>query len=419
MLWKRVVWVKLKFSTKKKELNMQTTRTRDCIVRNPVVYVALELSLDTWKLAVTDGLGRPPRVREVEAGRIWRLDTEIRVAKRLFGLPADTPVVACYEAGRDGFWIHRRLTALGWTNHVIDPASIEVSRKKRRPKTDRLDARRMVMALIRFHLGDRHACRAVTVPSHEDEDSRQLQRELDELTAERTSHISRIKALLFLHGARLKEIDKNFPEWLAAVRTGDGQPFPPQLRQRLLREFERLQVVVRQMRELEQQRATLYRQASREVGSLPRWQHLANYLRQLNGIGEAAAMTLATELFAWRDLQNRRQVAALAGLTPSAYQSGSSVDQEQGISKAGRGALRKLLVEIAWGWINFQLDSELTQWFMKRFGNGNSRQRRIGIVALARKLLVALWKYVHGGEIPRGAKFSKHLNHFRYTKALE
>jgi transposase len=276
-----------------------------------------------------------------------------------------------------------------------------------------------VMALIRFHLGDRHACRAVTVPNHQDEDARQLQRELDDLTAERTSHISRIKGLLCLHGLRLKQIDKNFPQWLSAVKTGDGQPFPTQLRQRLLREFERLQLVVRQMRELEQQRAKLYRQALREEGPLPRWQELANFLRHLNGIGDTAALTLATELFAWRDLQNRRQVAALAGLTPSAFQSGSSVDQEQGISKAGRGALRKLLVEIAWGWTFFQLDSELTHWFMRRFGHGNSRQRRIGIVALARKLLVALWKYVKGGEVPQGATFSKHLNHFRYTKALE
>ena len=397
---------------------MQTTRACNCNPTQPVLYVALELSKQSWKLAMTDGLGRPARIRDVPAGNDQRLQSEIRVALARFSLPEDTPVVSCYEAGRDGFWIHRWLLSLGWTNHVVDPASIEVNRKKRRNKTDPLDAQRMVMALIRFCLGDRHACRTVNVPSHEDEDARQLQRELECLTGERTSHISRIKALLFLHGVRIEEIDKHFPEWLASVKTSDGQPFPTQLRQRALREFERLQVVARQMRELEQQRAKLYRQAMREEEGLPRWQQLAEHLRNLSGIGAHAAMTLATELFGWRDLKNRREVAALAGLTPSVWQSGSSIDQEQGISKAGRGSLRKLLVEIAWGWTRFQMDSELTQWFMRRFSFGNSRQRRIGIVALARKLLVALWKYVKG-EVPRGACFTKDLNRFRYTRALE
>lgn len=398
---------------------MQATRVADCSSKTAVLYVALELGRDTWKLAMTDGLGRSPRIREVRAGNSVSLHLEISEAKRRFELPADAPVVSCYEAGRDGFWIHRWLLAMGWTNHVIDPASIEVNRRKRRAKTDLLDAERMVMALIRSELGDRHACRSVNIPSAADEDARQLHRELDCLTAERTSHINRIKGLLFAQGVRMDEIGKQFVAELSKKKTGDGRPFPNRLKERVLREFERLQVVVRQMRELERYRASLYRAAMREQGEFPEWQRIAVLLRKLSGIGDHSAMTLATELFGWRDLKNRRQVAALCGLTPSPWQSGNSVNEEQGITKAGRGPLRQLLVEIAWGWTVFQPDSPLTKWFIERFAHGNSRQRRIGIVAVARKLLVALWKYVSQGEVPENARLTKYINHFKYKPALE
>jgi transposase len=386
----------------------------------PTLYVAFELSRDSWKLSMTDGLGRPPRIREVSAGNEERLQIEVELSKARFGLPDDAPVVSCYEAGRDGFWIHRWLSAMGWTNYVIDPASIEVNRRKRRAKTDRLDAERMVMTLIRYCLGDQHACRPVNVPSWDDEDARQLNRELDGLTEERTSHINRMKGLLFSQGIRIEEIGKDFPQWLSQVETGDGHPLPQRLQERVIREFERLQIVVRQMRELEKQRANLYRQAMRQEGEeAPKWQSIAVHLRQLSGIGDHSAMTLATELFGWRELKNRRQVAALAGLTPSPWQSGSTVDAEQGISKAGRGELRSLLIEIAWGWVQFQPTSSLTMWFVRRFAGGNSRQRRVGIVALARKLLVALWKYVKTGLVPENARFTKSPYRFAYTRPLE
>lgn len=398
---------------------MQTTRTSDSTLKTPVLYLALELSKDTWKVSMTDGLGRPPRLREVAAGNQYQLEAEVRMAKQRFQLPEDAPIISCYEAGRDGFWIHRWLLALGWDNRVIDPASIEVNRRKRRAKTDRLDAERMVMALIRFCQGDRHACRSVNVPGPEDEDARQLHRELECLTIERTCHINRIKGLLFAQGVRIEQLGKHFRECLSMAKTGDGRQLPTRLRERVLREFERLQVVVRQMRELEKQRAGLYRQAMREEGEFPQWQKIAVHLRALCGIGDHGSLTLATELFGWRGLKNRRQVAALAGLTPSPWQSGSSVDDEQGITKAGRGALRSLLVEIAWGWLRFQPLSPLSIWFGKRFASGNSRQRRIGIVALARKLLVALWRYVNEGLVPDGARFTKDLNRFAYTPPLE
>jgi len=404
---------------------MQTAQVIDSSNNVGVLYLALELSKNTWKLGLTDGLSRQPRIREIAAGSVTQLEFEIRVAKGKFGLPEDARVITCYEAGRDGFWIHRWLTSLGIENFVIDSASIEVNRRHRRVKTDAVDAARMVMALIRLRLGDRDACRAVKVPGPQDEDARQLHRDLETLTSERTAHINRIKGLLFAQGVRVEEINESFAAWLPGVKTGDGLQLPAQLQQRVLREFERLQLVARQMRELEQQRAALYRRAMRaqqkheqEQSELPTWLVIAEHLRALCGIGEHAAMVLATELFAWRQLQNRRQVAALAGLTPSPWQSGGTIDDEQGISKAGRSQLRCLLIEIAWGWIRFQPVSPLTKWFMDRFAKGNSRQRRIGIVAVARKLLVALWKYVSQGLIPDSAQLTKNLNQFRYTRSL-
>ena len=396
---------------------MQTAHKNDCNSKSNVLYVALELSLDTWKLAMTDGLGRAPRIRQIRAGNDKELFREISRAKTMFQLPADAKVISCYEAGREGFWVHRWLTACGWENHILDPASIEVSQRGKRVKTDRVDAERMVMALIRRLSGDHHACREVHVPSCEDEDARQLHRELETLTTEKTEHINRIKGLLFAQGIRLDQMRKTFPEMLLHVRTGDGRPLLGGLRERLVREFKRLQLLVEQIRELEKKRAGLYRQAMREEGKYPRWQELAVHLRWLSGIGDHTAMLLTTELFGWRELKNRREVAALSGLTPSPWRSGQ-VKHEQGIAKTGRSSLRRLLIEVAWGWIHFQPESALTAWFAKRFGQGNSRERRIGIVALARKLLVALWKYVKDGLVPEGAKFTKNLNAFRYTRSL-
>lgn len=395
---------------------MQTTQNH-CSGNSETLYVALELSRDSWKLAMTRGLGGSPRIREIPAGSEQKLLSEIRVARWRFQLPEDAAVVSCYEAGRDGFWVHRYLTALGWENHILDPASIEVCQRKRRVKTDRVDAERMVKALIRRLGGDQHACREVNVPSHEEEDARELHRELETLTREKTAHINRIKGLLFAQGIRVDVIRKSFPAMVQVIRTGDGRALLEGLRDRVVREFRRLQLVVEQIRELEQERAGLYRQAMREEGVFPRWQVLAVQLRQLSGIGDHVAMVLAAELFGWRRLKNRREVAALAGLTPSPWRSGQ-LEREQGIAKSGRGYLRRLLIEIAWGWIHFQPESTLTAWFMERFAAGNSRQRRIGIVAVARKLLVALWKFIRYDEVPEGARFTKNLNQFRYTSAL-
>lgn len=392
-----------------------TTQTR-------TMYMALELSATTWKLGFSDCLGRRPRVRTIPAGDYDQLQKEIQRARSAYRLDPDSPVVSCYEAGRDGFWVHRCLVALGIESHVVEPASIEVNRRKRRAKTDRLDAGRIVVALMRYQSGDRLACRMIRVPDAEDEDARQLNREMRTLKSEKTAHTNRIKALLATQGIRLKQINRSFLELLHGMKGADGQPLLEGLKARLQREFVRLALAVDQIRVLQMLQVTMLRTAAQEVERgdsprrSPRHAAIAQQLNELVGIGPVTAWTLATEVFAWRDIQNRRQLAALAGLTPTPYASGSE-EREQGISKSGRGELRVLMIEIAWGWLKYQPESELAKWYQQRFGAGTKRNRKIGIVALARKLLVALGKFVRHGEIPAGAQFSEEVK-YTYLPSL-
>jgi transposase len=278
------------------------------------------------------------------------------------------------------------------------------------------------MALLRYRAGDRLACRMVRVPDAEDEDARQLNREMRTLKAEKTAHTNRIKALLATQGIVLKQIDRNFLQLLQSLQGGDGAPLLEGLTTRLRREFDRLALVVDQIRELQLRQATMLRTAAQEVERgdtarrASRHAVIAYRLMELAGIGPVTGWTLATEVFAWRDIQNRRQLAALAGLTPTPFASGGE-EKEQGISKSGRGELRMLMIEIAWGWLKHQPDSELAKWYRKRFADGTKRNRKIGIVALARKLLVALGKFVHDGEIPAGARWRKEMK-FTYLPSL-
>ncbi len=386
------------------------------------LYIAFELSRDEWKLGFSDSLARPVRIRNVKAGDFEQVVVEVQRAKKLFGLTDDAQLISCYEAGRDGFWIHRVLTRLGWKNHIIEPASVEVSRRSRRVKTDCVDVQKLVAVLIRKLGGEKFACSIIRVPTREDEAARNLHRELDVLTKERTSHINRIKGLLFCQGVRVSEIKATFAVELESMKTGDGYPLTTELKDQLRREFKRLQRVVFQMRELQMQRAQLYRDAMRasEQTELPEGIRIAVKLRQLCGIGDDGAWTIAMELFAWRELKNRRQVAALSGLAPSPFRSGK-LSHEQGISKTGRSELRNLLIELAWCWLYFQPDSELTKWFFARYGHETSRQRRVGIVAVARKLLILLWKYQRDEILPAGVRLKKTVtqNNFRYATSLE
>jgi transposase len=365
----------------------------------PALYVAFELSWTNWKMAFTIGAGQPPRIRTVPARCASLVLNEIKKAKLRFGLPNSAPVVSCYEAGRDGFWIHRFLTHEKVQNIVVDSASIEVSRRKRRAKSDRLDAVKLVSMLIRWHNGEKKVWSVVHVPTVADEDRRQLHRELIELKAERTGLLNRIKGLLAGVGLTVL-VDSKLPHRLGKLRQWDHAEVPPALKGRILREFERLQLVARQIRELEAQRAREIREDPSPQGEQIR------RLMNLKGIGSNGAWLLVREFFSWRQIRNRRELASLAGLTPTPYNSGES-QHEQGISKAGNRLVRWMMVQLAWGWLRYQPKSKLSRWYQRRFGQGKSRMRKVGIVALARKLLIALWRYLETGEVPAGAEVIK------------
>jgi transposase len=376
----------------------------------PVLYVAFELGWGSWKMAFTVGAGQSPRIRTVPARSTSSVLHEIKMAKLRFGLPANAPVVSCYEAGRDGFWLHRFLLQQGIQNIVVDSASIEVSRRKRRAKSDRLDATKLVSMLIRWHNGERKVWSVVHVPAVADEDGRQLHRELIELKAERTELLNRIKGLLAGLGLTIT-VDAKLPARLDKLKQWDDTTVPSALKARILREFERWQLVMRQIRELERERAQKIR-----TDPSPQAEQ-ARRLMTLKGIGENGAWLLVHEFFGWRQIRNRRELASLAGLAPTPYDSGGS-RHEQGISKAGNRLVRWMMVQLAWGWLGYQPRSKLSRWYQRRFGQGKSRVRKLGIVALARKLLIALWRYVETGEVPAGAEVVKKKRVAKTTKEV-
>ena len=375
---------------------MATHELNPTIPTTPVLYLALELGSRTWKLAFTIGLGQKPRLRTIAAGNTEALLAEIKAAKKRFGLPEDAAVASCYEAGRDGFWLHRFLLSQKVENLVVDSASIEVNRRKRRAKSDRLDAVKLVEMLMRYCNGERKVWGIIHVPRVADEDRRQPHRELIELKAERTAHGNALKGLLAGLGLQAS-VDENFPRRLEQLRQWDGSAVPAALRGRLLREFERWRLVGRQIRELEKERTEAIRE-----GEGPEVEQVRQLLN-LKGIGANGAWLLVNELFAWRQFENRRQLGSLAGLTPTPYASGES-RRERGISKAGNRRVRWMMVQLSWGWLQYQPESELSLWYQRRFGPGNSGARKIGIVALARELLIALWRYLETGEPPAGAE---------------
>ena len=379
---------------------MSATHAPDStMTTGPVLYLAFELGWNSWKLAFTIGAGQKPRLRSLAAGSLVGLAFEIKQAQERFGLPQDAKVISGYEAGRDGFWLHRFLIHEGARNLVVDSASIEVNRRKRRAKSDRLDAVKLVAMLIRWHRGEERVWAVVRVPTVDDEDRRQLHRDLIRLKAERTGHDDRIQGMLAGLGLAAT-IDAGFAERLERLRQWEGSAVPSGLRQCLAREFERRQLVARQISALESER----RQGIRDQSD-PQMDQVRRLLR-LKGIGKNTAWLLVREIFGWRRIRNRRELASLAGLTPSPYDSGET-RREQGISKAGNRRVRWMMIELSWLWLRYQPDSELSRWFRERFGAGNGRARKTGIVAVARKLLVALWKYLETGAVPAGAEVSE------------
>jgi transposase len=360
-----------------------------------VLFVAFELSEKTWKLGFTIGHGQKPRERTVAARHQARLLHEVAQAKKRFGLPETAPVVSCYEAGREGFWLHRFLQAQGITNYVVDSSSIAVNRRQRRAKSDGLDVRKLLSMLIRYEYGEREVWRVVHVPSVEAEDQRHLHRDLETLKQERASTATRIKGLLSSQGIRLTSLHK-FPEQLDALRLWDGSPIPSGLRRRLLRVYAHHEFLSQQITELEAERRALLE--SSQDASIEK----VRQLMHLKGIGINGAWLLIMEFFGWRDFTNRREVGGLAGFTPTPYHSGESA-REQGITKSGNRHVRWMTTELAWSWLRYQPESALSCWFRERFGGGGKRLRRLGMVAVARKLLMALWRFLKTGVLPEGA----------------
>jgi transposase len=362
------------------------------------VYLAFELSKAKWKLGVMlPGSHRVSRFT-IDGGDLAALGAWLatwRAKAAATGKPVR--IISCYEAGYDGHWLHRWLTSQGVINYVIDPASIQVNRRARRAKTDNIDLEQLMRTLLAYLRGEPGVCSMVRVPSPEDEDRRRASRERDRLLKERSSHSNRITGLLHAQGIRdAMPLKRGFLASLDGVRTGDGRPLPARLKAEIVREHERLCLVHKQIIELEAKSKAEVRAPAR--GSV---EEKIRDLIDLRGLGVVSAQKLVHEVF-YRSFDNRRQVGSYFGLTNSAYDSGDS-HRDQGISKAGNRRGRTLAVELAWLWLRFQPGSELSRWFNERVGTMKGRIRRITIVALARKLMIALWRYVTTGVVPTGA----------------
>jgi transposase len=374
----------------------QATLQAEHSVKERTLLVALELGGTRWKLTANSG-GTKITETTVAAGDVEALWRAILAAKGRQGVPPEARVVSCYEAGRDGFWLHRELERRGGRNLVVDSSSIEVNRRARRAKTDRLDGRKLLAMLGRSEAGEPAVWRVVRVPTVEQEDARRVHRELERLTKERTGHISRIRALLALQGVAAGGGWTGIVACVATLTLRDGTPSPPQLRAELEREVKRGELVHAQIREIEAQR----RQHLKEGASVAARQ--VRQLTRLMAIGETSAWLMAQEIFAWRQIRNRREAGALVGLTPTPYASDGS-HREQGVSKAGNRHVRRVLIQVSWTWLRHQPHSTLSRWFQARFGQGAGRMRRIGIVALARRLFIALWRFLEFGLVPEGAR---------------
>ena len=362
------------------------------------IYVAFELSKSKWQLGVMmPGAEKMSRYR-IDGGDLAALSillAKLRAKAQQLGKPVR--ILSCYEAGLDGHWLHRWLAANGVVNHTIDASSIEVSRRARRAKTDRIDLALLMRAFLAYLRGEPGVCSVVRVPTPEDEDRKRRTRERERLLNERTAHTNRIKALL--HGQGIRDaapLKKGFLCGLDQLRTGDGRALPPHLKEEICREHERLLLVHKQIKVLEAQNVAAHHAPA--AGAV---ETKAVQLAQLRGIGALIAQVLANEVF-YRDFKNRRQVGSCVGLTDTPYDSGKS-RRQQGISKAGNHRARTTAIELAWLWLKHQPDSELSHWFNKRVGNIKGRIRKIAIVALARKLMVALWRYLETGLVPVGA----------------
>jgi transposase len=366
------------------------------------VHVAIELSLSSWLIATRLPGAEKPRVRRIEGGDTTGLLALLADLRRqaLTKLGASVDVACCFEAGRDGFWLHRLLTAQGFTSYVLEPTSILVNRRARRAKTDRLDAEGMLRILAAWLGGDRQICRMVRVPTPEDEDAKRPHREREHLVQEKLRCENRIEALLFTQGIRGRPSLRSWERDIGDLRTGDGRPLPSLLRAELDRLRRRLVLALELIRDLEAERAAALTAATEPSASENAMVKKITALQRIRGIGENFSAVLVREVL-YRSFGNRRQLASYVGITPMPYQSGG-LDRDRSISRAGNPRARRTLIQLAWLWLRYQPGSALAAWFRERVGTLQGRPRRIAIVAMARKLLIALWRYVETGVLPEG-----------------
>ncbi|WP_198541085.1 IS110 family transposase [Mesorhizobium sp. LCM 4577] len=381
---------------------MTTRPTQPIAIRTDLgaIFVSMELSRSSWLLtSLSPGNGEKMSKHSVPAGDLVGLLT-------LFGklrerceakTGCDYPIVSIQEAGLDGFWIHRALEKEGIESHVVDPASIAISRRRKRAKTDRIDGEALLRTLMAYKRGEPRVCAMVRAPSPDEEDRRRICRERKALIAERVTHVNRIKGLLFSQGVtNYQPLRRDRRQRLEELRTGDDRALPAHMKAQICRELERLELLIDQIKAVEEERDALI--AAQAAEAKP---SAVKLLLAIKGVGaEFAAILWSEGLF--RHFDNRRQVAAYAGLAPTPWQSGS-IDREQGVSKAGNPRLRTTLIQMSWLWLRHQPSSALARWFGERVQRNGGRMKKSTIVALARKLLVALWKYAISGVVIEGA----------------
>lgn len=358
------------------------------------IFVSLELSRSSWLItSLSPGSGEKMSKHSIDSGDIPELRLRFAQIQEKARLRTGRtfPIVTIQEAGLDGFWIHRVLEASGIESYVVDAASIATSRRRRRAKTDRIDGQALVRALLAFKRGEPRVCAMVKAPSHEDEDRRRICRERKVLIAERVRHVNRIKGLLFAQGVSGYEpLHKNRRNRLEDLQTGDGRALPVHIKSQIMRELDRLELLLEQIAAVESERNSLLSVHEGSAHETP-----AAMLLAIRGVGAEFATILWSEGLC-RHFDNRRQVAAYAGLAPTPWQSGT-IDQEQGISKTGNPRLRTTMIQLAWLWLRNQPGSVLSRWFVDRVQSNGGRLKKTAIVALARKLLIALWRYVTAG----------------------
>ena len=405
----------------------------------PVLFLALELSKSAWLLAAHLPGANKPKLHRIEAGDTAALLAAITALRARVAGKSGTAVdvACCFESGRDGFWLHRLLTANGVASHVLEPTSILVNRRARRAETDRLDAQGLLRVLTAHCRGDRQACSMVRVPTPEEEDAKRLHREREHLVQERVRVENRIEALLATQGIRGRPSLRSWERDMTALRTGDGRALPTQLRAELDRLRRRFVLTLEMIREVEAERAaalaaepqddscrTIAALCRRRRRGTPAWTGRPcatgctattprdsracatgpgrGALCRIRGIGETSATVLAREVL-YRPFANRKQLASCVGLAPMPYQSGG-MDRDRRISRSGNPRARTAIIQLAWLWLRYQPGSALAGWFRGRVGALAGRTRRIAIVAMARKLLIALWRYARTGLLPEGVE---------------